>query len=67
MDFSTALLALKNSSKIKREGWNDKLAYIEMKWSEILNRHFILITLTGSCAEWMATSLDILSDDWIIV
>ena len=83
MDFSTALLELKNFKRISREGWNGKGMYLlrvgPMDWNcdndqfdereaDLELCPFIVMkTADNKLVPWLASQTDILADDWGVI
>lgn len=78
--FSTALNLLKVGNKIARKGWNGKGIFIELQvpdQNSKMTSPYIFIDTTGLQTEnpdapksrvpWVASQVDILADDWIVV
>jgi hypothetical protein len=76
MDFSKALLILKNGGKVQREGWNGKGMYIylssDLQLSSFkslpLDPAIIMATAQKTHQPgWLSSQADLLAEDWIEV
>ena len=81
MNFSEALIMLKQGFKIARNGWNGKDMYLtyyspvahgtvdfEVNGETHILQPFILMkTAQGTIVPWLASQTDILADDWLII
>lgn len=69
MDFSTALLKLKQGHTVSRFGWNARhhLDILDPDPGDIVNRSYIAIeTANGDIVPWVASQTDLLAADWFI-
>lgn len=71
MDFSQALVGIKNGHQLARKGWNGKDQYLELQVPDEhskMNLPYIYITTVhGKRVPWLASQTDLLSKDWFIV
>ena len=71
MDFSQALVQLKEDKKITREGWNGKDMYLELQRpdenSKMTLPYIFMVTVTKDLVPWLASQSDLLVEDWKIV
>lgn len=83
MDFGDAIKAMKNGSKVQREGWNGKNQYIELamcisyknadgkminaEHEAIGNCAIAFVGTSGVQLGWLASQADMLAKDWKIV
>jgi hypothetical protein len=82
MNFSKALECLKVGSKICREGWNDKGAWLRL-YHPYLDKEFPIVekepcegtllpwigmkTADNGFVPWLASQTDLLAEDWCIL
>jgi hypothetical protein len=70
MDFSAALHALKNGSRVHRAGWNGAGQWIAMQTpdenSKMSLPYLYISTVGGALVPWLASQTDLLSEDWEI-
>lgn len=65
MNFSTALMALKEGHKVTRRGWNGKGMFVQMVEADDEYDAYFLIKLTnGHFSSWLPSSADLLAEDW---
>jgi hypothetical protein len=68
MDFSSALLELKDGNKLMRTGWNGKGMYIELQrpdeHSKMTLPYIYIKSVTGDLVPWVASQTDLLANDW---
>lgn len=71
MDFSQALIALKNGQKVSRQGWNGKGMYLSIQFPDegSMNKqsYIFIVPYEGGRVPWVASQPDLLSQDWLIV
>lgn len=76
MDFSEALVFLKDGEKLARKNWNGEGMYIEMfvpknkPASQRLYEEIPYIrmrTVDFKLVPWLASQTDLLSEDWVVV
>lgn len=74
MDFSQALMMIKDGYRMKRRAWNslDPGSYVYLKPSEessheILRRPSLEVYLSdGTVMPWSPTQLDLFAEDWFL-
>lgn len=70
MDFSEALLHVKDKKKIFRDGWNGKNLMVKICYEDILSEftmepYFCIFNLhKKTCNTWVPSISDLLADDW---
>lgn len=69
LDFSAALLLLKEGKRIAREGWNGKGMYLSLQTPDEhskMKRPYIYIVPVDSngVVPWVASQTDLLTSDW---
>lgn len=71
MNFSEALMHLKNGKKLTRLGWNGSGQYVEMQVptdnSKMTLPYFYITTVHHHMVPWVASQTDMLTDDWAII
>lgn len=83
MGFDKAIEAVKNGSRIAREGWNGKKQYVELATclsyvnargelinavhDAIGNKALAFVGTSGVQVGWLASQSDMLAEDWYIV
>lgn len=77
LDFSDALMAMKDGAKISRAGWNGKGLWLELQTPDAhskmtlpyvyLNYPAGDVYAGGARVPWLASQTDLLADDWVIV
>ena len=71
MDFSEALVNLKQGSKIARAGWNGKNMWLDLQVpdenSKMTLPYIYMYTATQDLVPWLASQTDILAEDWEVV
>lgn len=71
IDFSRALTALKNGSKVARQGWNGRGMWLALQvpdeHSKMTLPYIYMSTVDGNLVPWLASQTDILATDWIIL
>jgi hypothetical protein len=76
MDFSHALILLKQGMKLQRNGWNGKGMYVAVQYPDAGSANTLpylyLVYPVGSQAypegarvPWLASQTDLLAEDWI--
>lgn len=76
MDFSEALIAVKNGSRIARTGWNGKKQFVYLdsgkgvlnpNLREITEPFLVIRTQQGMYQPgWLASQADLLAEDWYV-
>lgn len=68
MNFSQALLDIKDGKRVTREGWNGKNMHIELQTpdehSKMSLPYIFMYTADAKLVPWLASQTDILSEDW---
>lgn len=67
MDFSEALINLKQGKKLKRKGWNGKNLFVQSYKSAICGDMFAIIntaTLPNTINSWVPSVSDLYAEDW---
>lgn len=68
LDFSDALVHIKNGVKMARQGWNGKGMYVEIQTpdehSKMTLSYIYMKTAQGDLVPWLASQTDILATDW---
>lgn len=66
MNFSVALLHLKASQKVCREGWNGRGMFLSivLPENELFLPYIQIRTVQGQFAPWSASQTDLLAEDW---
>lgn len=71
LDFSGALVALRQGFRLTRQGWNGPDQWIQLqvpdRYGKITLPYLYIHTVKGDLVPWMASQTDLLSDDWAIV
>lgn len=80
MNFGEAVALLKKGSKVSREGWNGKSAWlvlisegtfkVSLEAGEMtgpLAPFIAMRPVSGSLVPWLASQTDMLADDWVQV
>ena len=83
MNFGEAIAALKNGTRVAREGWNGKGQFLELAshvsyttpegtvinadHSTMGNKAIAFVGTSGIQLGWLASQADMLSEDWVIV
>ena len=71
MDFSQALLKVKEGLKMSRSGWNASGMYIHLQVpnenSKMSLPYIYMSTVDGKLVPWLASQTDLLSEDWFEV
>ena len=67
MNFSEALINLKQGKKLNRKGWNGKHQFIRTYKSHICGDMFIIVnTATETINSWIPSVSDLYAEDWEI-
>lgn len=70
MDFSEALVALKNGDTVARDGWNGPGQFIELQLPDANSKmtlpYIYINTVTDQLVPWLASQTDLLANDWYI-
>lgn len=70
MNFSEALMQLRQGKHLRRRGWNGQGMHIELYpgatrpdglW---LQPHILMRTVQGTMVPWLASQSDLLAEDW---
>lgn len=68
MDFSDALAACKQGTKITRAGWNDPGQWVALQVPDEHSKmglpYLYIRTVSGDLVPWLASQGDLLADDW---
>jgi hypothetical protein len=68
MDFSTALLWLRDGEAVFRNGWNDSIDVLRLQkpddHSKMTRPYIYIATDSGTIVPWVASQTDLLSEDW---
>lgn len=68
MNFSEALIELKNGRKLSRSGWNGKGMYLELQipdeHSKMSLPYVYMKTACNNLVPWLCSQTDMLADDW---
>jgi hypothetical protein len=72
MDFSDALICIKEGDKVAREGWNGKGMFLfftdgREEFNQIYLPYISMRNAQGHIVPWLASQSDVLADDWSIV
>lgn len=71
LNFSDALIALKEGKQVAREGWNGKGMFLALQIPDENSKmglpYIYISTVDGKLVPWLASQTDLLSDDWGIV
>lgn len=68
VDFSAALLALKQGQKVARSNWiGEGMHIVHVPETLELGEHFEMKDVNESYGAWVPAVSDILSEDWIIL
>ena len=78
MDFSAALLLLKDGKRVARTGWNGKGMWVELQRpldeSSKMTLPYLFLSYPvdakqtpGARVPWLASQTDLLAEDWILV
>lgn len=69
-DFGSAIKALKDGYKVKREGWNGKGMFLQLQTpdagSKMTLPYIYMSTVTGDLVPWLASQTDMLAEDWTV-
>jgi hypothetical protein len=66
MTFGSALVLLKAGSKISRETWGNTI-WLELRRGRNGKPHKIMRATAGSRVPWLATSRELLVEDWVLI
>lgn len=67
IDFSQALIAVKNGARISRSGWNGKGMWVEIQRPDAHSKMtlpYLYLNTPAARVPWLASQTDILADDW---
>ena len=68
VDFSDALVALKNGMAVTRVGWSGRGMYLLLQTPDEHNKmtlpYIYMKTACGNLVPWLASQTDLLADDW---
>lgn len=68
MDFSQALVRLKNREAVYRTGWNGKGMWIHLQQpdegSKMSLPYVYMQTADGELVPWVASQTDLMAEDW---
>jgi len=68
MSFSQILEHLKAGGQATRLGWNGKGQYIQVQYPDEHSAntlpYIFIVTVTNDRVPWLASQIDLLSDDW---
>ena len=71
IDFSQALLFLKDGVKVARSGWNDKGMWVHMQvpdnYSKMTQPYAYMRTARGDLIPWLPSQADIFATDWVVL
>lgn len=72
MDFSTALITLKTTTKkVARSGWNGKGMWLSLQRPDTNSKmtlpYIYMKTADEHKVPWLASQTDLLADDWNVV
>jgi len=71
MDFSQALVELKNDKKVSRYGWNGEGQWIALQRpdenSKMKKPYIYISPVDGELVPWLASQSDLLATDYYIV
>lgn len=71
MDFSNALLNLKNGLRVARSGWNGNGMWLDLQipdeHSKMTLPYIYMSTAQGDFVPWLASQTDILATDWEVL
>ncbi|NCX94942.1 MAG: DUF2829 domain-containing protein [Chitinophagia bacterium] len=65
MDFSAALVAIKEGKRVQRSGWNGKGQFVETGIFSITIA--VITTTTGTRVPWVPSQSDLFAEDWVEV
>jgi hypothetical protein len=69
MDFSDALLLLKQGRRVARSGWNGKGMWIALQTPDARSKmglpYIYINTVDGKLVPWLCSQTDMLAADWI--
>ncbi len=68
MNFSEALISLKQGKNIKRQGWNGKGMWLGLQRPDLNSKmtlpYIFMKTASNDLVPWLASQTDILGEDW---
>ena len=71
MNFGQAIQALKNGSKVSRNGWNGKNMWLALQVPDTNSKmslpYIYMFTADAKLVPWLASQTDVLAEDWGIV
>jgi len=71
MNFGQAIQALKNGSKVSRNGWNGKNMWLALQVPDANSKmslpYIYMFTADAKLVPWLASQTDVLAEDWGIV
>lgn len=71
MDFSMALEELKAGNTVARDGWNSKGQFLRIQYPDtesLMTLPYIyIVTVQGNLVPWLASQIDILAEDWMVM
>lgn len=71
LDFSTALVMLKDGHKVTRAGWNGAGQFVEIQrpdeHSKMKKPYLYLSPVDGQLVPWLASQTDLLAEDWFVL
>lgn len=71
MNFGQALQALKNGSKVSRNGWNGKNMWLALQVPDANSKmslpYIYMFTADAKLVPWLASQTDVLAEDWGMV
>jgi len=71
MKFGTAIEKLRAGLKVSRKGWNGKGMYLMLqvpdKNSKMKQPYIYIVPDENSLVPWVASQVDILGEDWVVV
>lgn len=71
MDFSHALVAMKEDRTVARAGWNGKGMWIRLRYpgetSKMTTPYIYMKTVDDELVPWLCSQTDMLANDWGIV
>ena len=71
IDFSEALIHLKQGKRVARAGWNGKGMWIALQAPTLTSRmtlpYIYMYTAYGDFVPWLASQTDLLASDWVVV
>ena len=71
MNFSEALVSLKEGKLVTREGWNGKGMHLGVQFPDEMSAnkqpYIFIIPVGGERIPWVASHADLFAEDWSIV